>query len=146
MILRANRHLRRLPPISTLPCFCVDAFIPLQTRKRPRILPLIFGTLSIPFFYFLHDLLPRHCLPLRPFFNVYDLSYLSLAGWSLVHHGNVPWDGSALPFFNAFKNIQKKISLSGRTPFFHPISNQLHLPSVCRVFAIALVFERQLNG
>ena len=61
-------------------------FYPFTKPERDlRIIPLIFGTLSIPMIYLLAgSFSPRYRASLHPFFDLHDLPYQSFPGWTLL--------------------------------------------------------------
>ena len=77
-----------------------------KPERDLRIIPLIFGALSIPMIYFLAKIiLSCCCSPLYPFFDFYGLSYQSLSRRTFLFVTYVLCNGRPLFFHAASENI-----------------------------------------
>ena len=105
-------------------------FYPFPKPERDlRIIPLIFGTLSIPMIYLLVKIiLPCHRSSMYPLFNLHGLSYQSLPGGTVLFIAHVSWDDGSLFFCEAPENIKEEIPGFCRTLicYSNPYELQLH--------------------
>ena len=111
-------------------------FYPFPKPERDlRIIPLIFGTLSIPMIYYsIKIILSCHRSSMYPFFNFHGLSYQSLPRRTFLFLAYVPWNDGSLFFYETLENIKEGILGFCCTLFCHSIPYKLQLyPVYCSI-------------
>ena len=126
-------------------------FYPFAKPERDlRIIPLIFGTLSIPMIYLLAgSFSPLIALPCALSSDLHGLPHQPLSGWPLLFTAHVPWNGWSLLLYETPANIKEEIPLPGRILFRYLILYQLQLYSLYCPFPDSLALsdrgKRQRN-